>query len=163
MPISEYLRNLRSKIGHDPVLIPGVTAVVFNDAGQVLLQRSREDGRWYVPGGAMDPDEHPAEAGVRAVQEESGLHVEPRRLIGVYAEEPVKYANGDVVHYVSTAFACGVVGGILGVGDDESLELRFFAPDALPELLPMHRARVDHALAGEGGANFFWTGTWQRS
>ena len=37
MPISEFLRQIRLKIGHDPLLLPAVTAVVMDGAGHVLI------------------------------------------------------------------------------------------------------------------------------
>ena len=154
MPISQYLKSLRAKIGNDLVIVPGVTAVVFNGAGEVLLHRSSDDGRWYVVGGAIDPGEEPADAAVREVLEETGLHVVPERIVGVYADPVVTYANGDKVRYISTCFLCRPVGGTLAAGDDESLELRYFSPAELPELLATHRHRIQQALKAEPRAHF---------
>jgi 8-oxo-dGTP pyrophosphatase MutT (NUDIX family) len=154
MPISEYLRALREKIGHDLVMVPGVTALVFNEAGEVLLHRSADDGRWYTVGGAVDPGEEPADAAVREVREETGLHVVPERVVGVYSDPLVTYPNGDKVLYVSTCFVCRAVGGTLAPGDDESLELRYFPPGELPELSATHRHRIQQALKGDPRAYF---------
>jgi hypothetical protein len=41
MPISPYIRTLRKDVGHGLLLLPGVTAVVFDDAGRVLLGGAR--------------------------------------------------------------------------------------------------------------------------
>ena len=159
MPISTYLKSLREKVGHDLVLMPGVTALVFNEAGEVLLHRSADDGRWYTIGGAVDPGEDPAHAAVRETLEETGLRVVPERIVGVYADPIVTYPNGDRVLYVSTCFLCRAIGGRLGVGDDESLELRYFPADGLPELLPTHRHRIEQALKGDEKAYFSWKPT----
>jgi 8-oxo-dGTP diphosphatase len=156
MPISPYLKSLREKIGHDLVMIPGVTALIFNDAGDVLLHRSADDNRWYTIGGALDPGETPADAAVREVREETGLHVVPDRVVGVYVDPEVVYPNGDRVLYVSTCFACRTAGGTLAPGDDESIELRYFPPHDLPELLPTHRHRIEQALKHEAKAYFAW-------
>lgn len=156
MPISDYLRNLRQKIGHDLILVPGVTALIFNSAGEVLLQRAADDGKWYTIGGAVDPGEDPADAAVREVLEETGLRVTPQRVVGVYTDPLVVYPNGDRVIYVSTCFICRIVGGTLAAGDDESVELRYFPPDRLPELLPTHRHRIEQALKNEDRAYFAW-------
>lgn len=156
MPISDYLKGLRSKVGHDLLLVPSVTAVIFNDRGETLLLRSSDDGKWYTIGGAMDPGENPADAAVREAFEETGLRVVPRRIVGVYADPPVTYANGDRTIYVSVAFLCDVVGGTLGARDDESLELRYFPPHALPDLVPTHRHRIEQALKDTQAAWFAW-------
>ena len=44
MPISDYLRGLRDKVGHERILAPSVTGIVINDKGEVLLQRVSENG-----------------------------------------------------------------------------------------------------------------------
>jgi 8-oxo-dGTP pyrophosphatase MutT (NUDIX family) len=161
MPISAYLANLRSKIGNDLILMPGVNAIVFNDAGEVLLQHAH-DGRWYTPGGAMDPHEQPADACAREVLEESGLIVEPQHLVGIFTEAPVTYPNGDLVQYVAIAFACRVIGGKLKVGDDESRDMRFFPTNQLPPLREDQRERLEQARAGMSGL-FRIDGSWRSS
>ena len=158
MSISDYLRGLRAKVGRDLLLVPGVTALVFNESGEVVLHRSSDDGRWYTIGGAVDPGEEPAEAAVREVREETGLVVRPERVVGVYTDPLVVYPNGDRVIYVSTCFVCRVTGGALAAGDDESLELRYFSPRDLPDLVPTHRHRIEQALKDDPRAYFAWNG-----
>ena len=132
------------------VVRPGVSAVIFQE-GRVLLQRRDDNGMWGLPGGGVEPGESVRDAVIREVHEETGLTVEPLRLIGVYSDpanhQIVSYPNGEVVHYVSTAFECRVLGGTLTTCA-ESLELAYFDPDALPsDLLPLARIRVQDALA----------------
>ncbi|MBK9124627.1 MAG: NUDIX hydrolase [Chloroflexi bacterium] len=149
MPIPEYVRTMRARIGHDLLVMVGAAAVIRNDAGEVLLQLRRDNGRWGLPGGAVDPGEDPAAAVIREVLEETGLVVVPERIVGVYGgpELIFRYPNGDEIALTSITFACRVSGGALGIGDDESLDLRWFAPDALPDsVLPMHRERIHHAV-----------------
>jgi len=154
MPISDYLKNLRQKIGHDLVMMPAVTALIFNERGEVLLQRASSDGNWYTVGGAIDPGEDHAQAAVREVLEETGLHVVPERIVGVYRDPVTVYPNGDRVEYFSTCFVCRVVGGTLAPGDDESLELRYFPLSDLPKLPPTHRRRIEQAVRNEERADF---------
>jgi 8-oxo-dGTP diphosphatase len=160
MPLSDYISNLRSKIGHDLLLVPAVNAVVLNNAGEVLLQRATLDGAWAVPGGGMDPGEQPAEATAREILEETGLVIEPYHLVNVCVEEPVQFANGDRVQYLVLTFLCRIRGGELKISDDESLELRFFKPDEMPEVRPAHRGRVQQALSGMAGG-FLWEQNWR--
>ena len=69
MPISEYLRTLRERIGTALVLMPAVAAMVFDEDGRVLLARHATGDLWGAPGGAIDPDEPPQDAVVREVWE----------------------------------------------------------------------------------------------
>jgi ADP-ribose pyrophosphatase YjhB (NUDIX family) len=134
---------------------PGVAAVIF-DGERVLLQRRDDNGRWGLPGGGVDPGESVHAAIVREVREETGLEVEPLRVIGVYSDpanhQVITYPDGNVIHYVSTVFECTVRGGTLACGA-ESLELGYFPPDALPDdTLAISRIRIVDALARQVGA-----------
>ncbi|MFN8544177.1 MAG: NUDIX domain-containing protein [Candidatus Binatia bacterium] len=132
------------------VIRPGVSAVIFSDAG-VLLQRRDDNGLWGLPGGAVEPGESLRVAVVREVREETGLVVEPVRVIGVYSapenHQVMTYPDGNVIHYISTALECVIVGGEIVCGA-ESLELGWFAPDAPPaDLMPVALLRLRDALA----------------
>nr|BFE78833.1 hypothetical protein GCM10020093_014340 [Planobispora longispora] len=83
MPIPEFLASLRARVGHDLMVLPSVTACVFDDDGR-LLMACHESGVWAPPGGLIEPDERPADALVRELHEETGLTVEPLGIIGVY-------------------------------------------------------------------------------
>jgi 8-oxo-dGTP pyrophosphatase MutT (NUDIX family) len=134
---------------------PGVAAVIFED-GRVLLQRRDDTGRWGLPGGSVEPGESVRTAVIREVREETGLDVEPVRLIGVYSDplyhQVMTYPDGNVIHYVSTVLECVVHGGILACGN-ESLALDWFDPEALPDdLMLISTVRIRDALAGQVGA-----------
>lgn len=148
MPISDYIRGLREKVGTDLLFMPGAAAVIRNEAGEILLQRRSDNGEWGLPGGALDPGEEPAEGVIREVREETGLVVIPERLSGVYGgqENVIEYPNGDRAAVLSMVFVCRVVGGNLQINDDESLELRYFAPDSLPALRERTQRRIADAL-----------------
>ncbi len=158
MPIPPHIVFLRKHVGHATLLLPATAAVILDEAGRVLLIR-RGDGRgWSLPGGFLEPGERVAESVVREVYEETGLEVEPERIVGVYSDPAhthITYPNGDEVHFVSTTFACRVVGGTLRADGDESLEVAFFPPDALPgEIVCDHEIRIRDALAGRQAAFF---------
>jgi 8-oxo-dGTP pyrophosphatase MutT (NUDIX family) len=153
MAIPDFLRRLREKVGHELLLLPGVCALVFDEHGQILLNRRSDSGRWAVLGGIPEPGEELADALVREVREETGVQVLPQRITGVYTSSVICYPNGDQVQYIITAFRCQVVEGQPRVNDDESLEVRYFPVGALPELRPDHRRRIEHAL--RDGEPFF--------
>ncbi|MER6591308.1 NUDIX domain-containing protein [Micromonospora purpureochromogenes] len=145
MPVPSYVTRLRAHIGHDLLLLPGVSGVVRDDAGRVLLARRGDNGRWSVPAGIVDPGEQPADAVVREVFEETGMRVRVERVGGV-ATHPVVYPNGDVCEYLNVWFRCAPVGGEPHADGDESTEVGWFAPDDLPELDEWARLRIDTTL-----------------
>jgi 8-oxo-dGTP pyrophosphatase MutT (NUDIX family) len=83
MPISPYIARLRARVGTDLLMLPGVSAVVRNDRGQILPGRRSDDGSWGLPAGAIDPGEQPADAVVREIYEETGVVAEIERIGGV--------------------------------------------------------------------------------
>ena len=157
MPISSYVKQLREKIGHDLLFLPGVSAVVVNDNGEILLHKRSDFRAWALPSGILDPGENPADAVVREVFEETAVHIQPVRISGVYTTPPITYPNGDRALYVITTFLCRPTGGPgPRVNDDESLDVRYFHPSQLPlpDLRPDHRLRIEHALSGSERAYF---------
>jgi glycerol-1-phosphatase len=129
---------------------PGVSAVIFDGEGRILLQQRTDNGLWGLPGGAVEFGESVVAALHREVVEETGLTIEIDRLIGVYSHpdhhQIMTYPDGNVFHFVSTCFACRPTGGTLTLGDETS-GLAWFTPPAWPsELMPVHRIRIDDAL-----------------
>ncbi|MGC9393649.1 MAG: NUDIX hydrolase [Anaerolineae bacterium] len=101
----------------------GAFAVIFDDAGRVLLCHRRDIDMWNLPGGGMESGELPTDAVIREVKEETGLDVAIERLVGVYG----KPDRDDLVF----AFTCNVTGGQL-TETDESDACQYFALDDIP-------------------------------
>lgn len=139
MPISDFLKGLRNKVGHDLLFVPAVAAIVRDEQGRVLFQRRSDNGLWSLPAGTIDPGESPAQAIVREVYEETGLHVQPTSILGVYGGDRqgfrVTYPNGDELESVVIVFAAEVLGGKLEAIDGESAELRYIDPAQRPPLM----------------------------
>ena len=158
MPISDYVKNIRAKIGSDLLLLPGVTAIVINDRGEVLLQLRRDTDTWAPPSGGVDPGETVAEALRREVLEEAGIKVEPKAIVAMLsgADYNVTYPNGDQLATVTTVFRCRPLDAASPrVNDDESRDFRFFKTDALPDnMFPRHQWMIDLALNSGGRAYF---------
>ncbi|WP_433796920.1 NUDIX hydrolase [Actinoplanes sp. CA-252034] len=150
MPIPEFVVALRAKIGHAPLPLNGVVAVVLDDRDRVLLGRRSDSGDWALIAGCLEPGEQPADGVRREVFEETGVEVAVERLLSIEALELSVAPNGDQVHWLAIGFRCRVVGGSPRVNDDESVEVGWFEPDAMPSL-PAHQARcLALALSGEG-------------
>jgi len=80
--------------------------------------------------------ETPAQAMVREAEEETGLVIEPRRIIGVYGGEDRRfiYNNGHQVEYLTIVFECMIFGGQLTSDNEEMRELQYFREDELPSI-----------------------------
>src|SRR4029453_2402434 len=131
----DYLNDPNAPVPNS--IVPAASAVVTNDAGELLLQRRSDNDLWALPGGTMDVGERIAETVVREVREETGLDVEVTGIVGVYSDP------GHVTAY----FAGGLVGGQLSVGDG-STGVGWVSPAAIGAL-PMHesiRLRIKHFL-----------------
>src|SRR5690349_248058 len=107
MAISRYVSDLRSRIGRDLLLLPGVTAVI-RDGSRFLLAKQQGSPRWGTIGGSIEPGEEPSEAVFREVVEELGVAPLVGRVIGAYggSDFVFDYPNGDRVSYISVAYDC---------------------------------------------------------
>jgi 8-oxo-dGTP pyrophosphatase MutT (NUDIX family) len=146
MPTPQFILDLRAKIGHDMLWLPGCTAVVFDDDGRVLLVKRADNGRWALVTGILEPGEQPAVGALREVEEETGVIAEAERLLSVTALPQVEYYNGDVTTYLDVAFRCRFVSGNARVNDDESVDVGWFALDELPDIPDRHREAIQEAL-----------------
>lgn len=156
MPISPYIRDLRTHVGTRRLLMPAVAGIVRDAENRVLLVRQQDSGVWSTPGGIIEMEDTPADAVVREMWEETGLAVRPTRLIGVYGGPNfvVVYPNGDETEYISCIFECEVVSGEPRAGDDEISEVRYWSLDEArslrmsPWLPPVIDRLYDQTLAG---------------
>lgn len=149
MTTPEFIRAIRAGAGQLLLLLPGVTAVVFDDRGRVLLGRRADTGLWSVVGGIAEPGEQPAETAVREVYEETAVRCVPERVVLVQMLEPVTYPNGDVCQFQDITFRCRATGGEPRPADGELLEVAWFEPDALPPLEHFALNRVRRAQQDE--------------
>ncbi|UQZ36200.1 NUDIX hydrolase [Paenibacillus sp. PK3_47] len=135
MPMSDYYRRLREKLGQGLLMIPSVAAVIRNDQDEILFIRKGGEQLWGLPAGAVEPGETPSRALRREVFEETGLMVTPKRIIGVFggAKYAYEYSNGDKVEYAVTVFDCIIVKGVPHSIDGEAEEFRFFREEEIPE------------------------------
>ena len=79
----DYIKWIRSKVGHDTIFLNFVGGVIWDQKGHVLLQRRADKNKWGFPGGAMELGESASEAAIREIKEETGLDVEVSQLIGI--------------------------------------------------------------------------------
>ena len=122
--------------------IPCVGAVVFDEAGRLLLVKRANPpakGMWSLPGGRLEVGETAEQGVVREVLEETGLVVRVEREVGTVERTA---PSGDT--YVIRDFLCVGVGE--PVAADDAADARFVTPVELLEL-PTSEGLVE-ALTG---------------
>ena len=154
MATPDFVLALREKIGHLPLWLSGVSAVVVRENGDVLLVRRSDNGAWTPVTGIIDPGEEPAVAAAREVLEEASIVAEPVRLVWVHTIPEIVYPNGDRSQYIDICFLFRYVSGEPFPADGENTEAAWFAPDALPPMSDEMSARLHHALDGVPEARF---------
>lgn len=131
-------------------------AIAIIDAGRVLLTMRDDFHVWCLPGGGVEDGESLAQAAAREAQEETGLEVRLSRLVGIYSQ-PHWHAGGNHL----AIFAAEPIGGALQVAPGETVELGYFAPDALPRpLVGWHRQPIADVFGGVTGAVWSLGLTW---
>ncbi len=127
MPMSNYIRGLREKIGRDLIVHPSVAVAIPDRHGRILFGKHVEGNMWVLPGGLVEPEETPADAAVRETWEETGLFVELTGLIGAFGgpDFVVTYSNGDRVSYVNLLFRSRVISGEPKPDGEEIVEVRY--------------------------------------
>ena len=141
------------RIGQNGTIRVGCSAVIFDkNRDKILLTRREDNNQWCLPGGGMEPGESASEACVREVEEETGLQVAIKRLIGVYTtpHELIVYQDGNKIQLVALCFEAEIVGGELRLSC-ETTEYGYFSYQEIQELdmLLNHTQRIKDAYTGE--------------
>jgi ADP-ribose pyrophosphatase YjhB (NUDIX family) len=109
-----------------------VGAIVGNDQGELLLIQRGDSGVWLYPTGWADVGYSAAEVVVKEVAEETGIEVEPVRLVAVF--DGLRLGARGLPFY-SLVFYCRAMGGNLRPHPLEARAVGWFSEDALPEPL----------------------------
>jgi ADP-ribose pyrophosphatase YjhB (NUDIX family) len=108
-----------------------VTGVVVEDGRILLLNQDADARSWSLPGGKLEDGETLAEALVREMKEETGLDVEPVRLLYVCDN-----LSAQIVHMTFEVRRTGGIVGDIKAGAD-TIPIRgveFVPVSRLPEL-----------------------------
>ena len=128
--VENTLEILKFEKGYPTPKLDSRAAVFESD--KILLVRESTDGLWSLPGGWVDADQTVRSNIVKEVREETGLEVEPERLIAVLDRNKhnIPRSNWPITKiYV----LCRNTGGAFAK-NLETLECGFFALDNLPPL-----------------------------
>ncbi len=139
-------------IGKHARLRPSVIALIFEGGmARVFLTRRSDNGRWCLPGGAIDSGEGVADACKREVLEETGFTVRVNKLIGIYSnpDRIIEYADGNQYQALTISFECEVVGGELRLSN-ETTDYGYFGVDTLDQIDLMEGSKelIEDALVG---------------
>ncbi len=154
MAVPDFVLELRAAIGHAPLWLSGITAVILDEAHErVLLVRRSDNGAWTPVTGIIDPGEQPAVAAAREAAEEAGVVIRVERLASTSVTGEVVYPNGDRSRYLDLTFTCRHLSGDPWPADGEASQVAWYRLDALPEMSEEMRWRIGTALT-EGPAQF---------
>lgn len=113
-------------------------AAVFNESGEILLQKRTDDETWCLPGGYAEPNEAPDETAVRETLEETGLSVETDSLVGVYTRKPGEFGPHCLVIHM---YLCTASKGRVEVSR-EGKDVRYWSLDAVPNWHKNHEQQA---------------------
>jgi ADP-ribose pyrophosphatase YjhB (NUDIX family) len=130
--VEEWLRSVGQGVPGYVTPKVAVGAVVGNDEGQILLIQRADSGVWLYPTGWADVGYSASEVAAKEVFEETGIEVEPLRLIAVLDGLRLGFTS---VPLYSLVFHCRAVGGSLERHPLETRDVGWFSEDAMPSPL----------------------------
>ena len=136
----DYIKTIRKDLGHTKIILDCAILLIVKD-DKILFQRRSDNGKWGLVGGLLELDETYEEAALREAKEETGLDVKLDYFLGIFHNHDMMWNNGDKAHTIGAFYVASVVSGEPRI-DEESLELRYFGKDEIPELFA-----IDHVLA----------------
>lgn len=166
MPIPDFIKSLRSKIGTELLQVPTAAVMASDDQGRLLLVQDKRSGLWGLPSGIIDPHELPSDAAVRETWEEAGVFVELTHILGAFAGEHFSgvYSNGDRLAVVATVFAARVIRGTPRPDHEETSDARFFTSREIDNLTcAPHFQVIRKALSQSQLQAYFKPATWHPS
>lgn len=126
----ELTENFLAHPGYATPKIDIRAAIIENN--KILLVQEKMDKKWALPGGWADVGESPTESVIRETQEECGLKVVPKKVVGVY--DANRYGRPlELFHAYKLVFLCEKIGGSLKAST-ETIAVKFFDYDNLPSL-----------------------------
>ncbi|OLF16589.1 NUDIX hydrolase [Actinophytocola xanthii] len=130
-------------------IVVAVTALVQNEAGEILLIRRTDNDLYSIPGGALELGETLTQTVYREVLEETGIEVAVTGLIGIYSDpnHVIEFTDGEIRQEFSICFYASPTGGELRTSN-ESKEVLWIHPAELDQL-NVHasiRLRITHGL-----------------
>ena len=142
--MEDYLKKIREKIGHSPIIVPHSVILLFNEKNEILLEERLDDGYFDFPGGGIDLGETAEEAASRELFEETGLTADELGFFKLYTGEITHYVyvNGDEIYGVDSVFICKKYHGELTPQVDEVKALRFYPLNKIPTKMWIRNTQI---------------------
>ena len=142
--MEDYVKKLREKTGHMPLLIPHAVVVLFNKNNEILLEERADDGYFDFPGGGIDLKESGEDAARRELLEETGLIADELELFKVYTGEVTHYVyfNGDEIYGVDLVYTCKKYHGEMKPQEEEVKALSFHDLHNMPEKMSIRNKAI---------------------
>ena len=128
--VVEWMKDVGRGIAGYATPKVAVGAAVTNEVGELLLIQRADSGVWLYPTGWCDVGYSAPEVVVKEVLEETGIEVEPVRLIGVL--DGMRLGASRIPLY-SLLFFCRATGGAMKLHPLECTDAGWFTRDQLPE------------------------------
>ncbi len=157
--VLEWLREVGHGVAGYVTPKIAVGAIVGNEEGQILLVQRADSGVWLYPTGWADVGYSPAEVAVKEVLEETGIEVEPVRLVMVL--DGLRLGFTQVPLY-SLVFHLRTLGGALKAHPLECADVGWFGEDSLPSPLAGAGVWSGHAFAAIRGESLDVLFDWPR-
>lgn len=140
----DYLKELRKKTNHMPLVLPHSVVVLFNEEGKVLLEERADDGYFDFPGGGIDLKESAEDAAIRELKEETNLDADELELFKVYSGEITHYVyfNGDEIYGVDLIYLCYKYHGEMIPQKEEVKSLAFYDLHNLPNKMSIRNKAI---------------------
>lgn len=134
--MKNYIKVMREKIGHKPIIMPGVGLIIYKD-NKILLQKRTDNGEWGIHGGAIELGETYLETLNRELKEEINITPINPKLYGIFSGEKAyhRYPNKDEVYIINHVFFCEEYKGDIQFNDNEVTECKWFDIHNLPSTL----------------------------
>ena len=142
--MGDYLKDLREKTNHMPLVLPHSVVVLFNENNEVLLEERADDGYFDFPGGGIDLKESAEEAAIRELKEETGLIATELEFFKLYSGEITyyKYFNGDEIYGVDAVYICRKYQGKIIPQQEEVKSLKFYRLDNMPDKMSPRNKQI---------------------
>ena len=140
----DYLKELRKKTNHMPLVLPHSVVVLFDKEGKVLLEERADDGYFDFPGGGIDLKESAEDAAIRELKEETNLDADELELFKVYSGEITHYVyfNGDEIYGVDLIYLCYKYHGEMIPQKEEVKSLAFYDLHNMPNKMSIRNKAI---------------------